>query len=100
MRILLGDQHCPAVVSDSCNMCTIVVRYSNATLEDIIEYLLMPLVRDGLINIILDAKGFIDIVKIAIQKKLDMHIEICSMTSLLMAGPAGYTASMTVVPSI
>ena len=48
VRILLADQFAPSTLCDSGEMCTAVLRYSNFTLADIIEYMLLPLVKEGL----------------------------------------------------
>ena len=53
-------------------MCTVVVRYSNTTLADIIEYMLLPMVREGLSHATVDTYGFTDLVKTAMKEKLDV----------------------------
>ncbi len=47
VRIILADQHASPVITDNSEWCTIIVRYSNMSLEDMIEFLFLPIVKEG-----------------------------------------------------
>ena len=48
-------------------MCTAVLRYSNSTLADFIEYMLLPLVKEGLNHTTGDAHGFTELLSLAMK---------------------------------
>ena len=100
IRIVLSDQHVPRVISDTCHFCTVIIGYSNASLEDMLDYIWIPMVKDGLDIVSIDAKGFKDLIKEAMARGLVIHLAVTSGTSLLTVGPAGYTESMTFVYQI
>ena len=75
-------------------MCTAVLRYSNTTLADIIEYMLLPLIKEGLNRTTGDAHGFTELLSLAMKEKIEIHLAVLSGTSLLLDGPAGYTGGM------
>ena len=78
-------------------MCTVVLRYSNSTLADFTEYMLLPMVKEGLNHTTGDANGFIELVSQAMKEKLEIHLAILSGTSLLLDGAAGYTGGMAAI---
>ena len=45
ITILLGDQHMPALITIESTSCVITMRYSNATMTDLYEYLMLPSLR-------------------------------------------------------
>ena len=73
VRILLADQFAPSTLCDSGEMCTAVLRYSNSTLADFTEYMLLPMVKEGLNHTTGDANGFIELVSQAMKVKLEIH---------------------------
>ena len=46
ITILIGDQHLPSVVTFATTSCVVVIRYSNTTLTDLYEYLMLPSLRN------------------------------------------------------
>ena len=97
VRILLADQFAPSTLCDSGEMCTVVLRYSNSTLADFTEYMLLPMVREGLNHTTGDNKGFTELVSQAMKEEIEIHLAILSGTSLLLDGAAGYTGGMTAI---
>ena len=81
IRIVLSDQHVPPIISDTCDYCTVILRYSNASLEDILDFIWIPMVKDGLDIVSIDAKGFKDIIKEAMARGLVIHLAVASGTS-------------------
>ena len=45
ITILLGDQHCPALVTCDSSTCVVTMRYSNTTLGEQHEYMMMPVLK-------------------------------------------------------
>ena len=78
-------------------MCTVVLRYSNSTLADFTEYMLLPIVKEGLNHTTGDANGFTELLSQAMKEKIEIHLAILSGTSLLLDGAAGYTGGMAAI---
>ena len=47
VRIILADQHASPLITDSSEWCTVILRYSNMSFEDQIEYLWLPMIKEG-----------------------------------------------------
>ena len=95
VRIVLADQHAAPVLTDHMDWCTIIVRYSNMSLEDMIEFLFLPTVKEGFESVTYDKFGFRDLIGEAMKRKITINLAIMSGTSLLTVGPAGYTEAMS-----
>ena len=61
VKIILADQHASPVITDHTDWCTIIVRYSNMSLKDMIELLFLPIVKEGFESVTYDKFGFRDI---------------------------------------
>ena len=94
LHVVLVDQHAPAVVTNAAGICVVVLRYTNSTLRDMIDNMIMPLVREGMEFESLDKGGITDLLKEAMKKKMEIHMAVSSGTSLLTEGPVGYTMPM------
>ena len=97
LTIILGDQHLPAMVTCESEQCTVVCRYSNTTLADLHEFMMMPLIKNPAILQSKDKGGFSEVVKQAVELELDITLVVSSGTSWLNDGPGGYVDSMQVI---
>ena len=97
LTIILGDQHLPAMITSESEQCTVVCRYSNTTLADLHEFMMMPLIKNPAILQSKDKGGFSEIVKQAVDLELDITLIVSSGTSWLNDGPGGYVDSMQVI---
>jgi len=94
VRILLADQHATPVLCDNSEWCTVILRYSNMALEDMVEYFFLPCVKEGFTDEPYDKLGFRELLGEAMRRGLDIHLAVLSGTSLLTVGPAGYTEAI------
>ena len=97
LTIIIGDQHLPAMITSESEQCTVVCRYSNTTMADLHEFMMMPLIKNPAILQSKDKGGFSEVVKQAVELELDITLVVSSGTSWLNDGPGGYVDSMQVI---
>ena len=76
LTILLGDQHLPAMVTCESEQCIVTCRYSNTTLSELHEFMMMPLVKNPGTFQSKDRGGFSYVVKQAVDLALDITLVV------------------------
>ena len=89
ITILIGDQHLPSLITIETSSCVVVMRYSNATLTDLYEYLMLPSLRSFGEFTSKERGGFTDIIQAALHDRMEIKLVISSGTSWLIDGPSG-----------
>ena len=65
ITIMLGDQHMPALITMESTSCVISMRYSNTTLIDQYEYLMLPSLKSLAEFNSKERNGFTDVLQLA-----------------------------------
>ena len=94
ITIMLGDQHLPALITIESTSCVITMRYSNATMTDLYEYLMLPSLRSSGEFHSKERNGFTDILQAALHERMEIKLVVASGTSWLTDGASGYVDSM------
>ena len=97
ITILLSDQHSPALVNMGTGSCVVVMRYSNTTLSEHHEYMMLPMLKHHVEFQSKDRNGFTEVMQMALHEGLEITLAVCSGTSWLTDGPAGYAESLQVI---
>jgi hypothetical protein len=97
ITILLFDQHSPAIVTMESSSCVVVMRYSNTTLAEQHEYMMLPALKHNTEFQSKDRNGFTEVLQHALHEGLDIKLIVCSGTSWMTDGPAGYAEALQVI---
>ena len=77
ITILLGDQHCPAVVTSDSTSCVVVMRYSNTTRGEQHEYMMLPVLKHQVNFQSKDRGGFSEVVQHALHEGMQIKLAVC-----------------------
>jgi hypothetical protein len=94
---MLGDQHCPALITMESSSCVLALRYSKTTLTELYKYFILPALKNSAEFHSKDRNGFKDILQHALQEGIEIKLIISSGTSWLTDGPAGYADGLQVM---
>jgi hypothetical protein len=97
ITIMLGDQHCPAIITIESSSCVISMRYSNTTLTEQHKCVMLPALKNSADFHSKDRNGFTDILQHALHEGIEIKLIISSGTSWLTDGPAGYAEGQQVM---
>ena len=97
ITILLSDQHCPALVTRDSTSCVVTMRYSNTTLSEQHEFMMLPILKHQVDFQSKDRGGFSEVMQHALHEGLNIKLKVCSGTSWLTDGPAGYADALQVI---
>ena len=95
--ILLGNQHCPALITMESSSCVLAMRYSNTTLTELYEYFMLPALKNSAKFHSKERNGLTDVLQLALHERIEIKLVISSGTSWLTDGPAGYADSLQVM---
>ena len=76
ITIMIGDQHSPSVITIATTSCVVVMRYSNTTLTDLYEYLMLPNLRSFGEFHSKERGGFTDILQAALHDRLEIKLVV------------------------
>ena len=94
---MLGDQHSIAKVPSKDGMCIASCRLEGFTFSMLLDHIFHMLTTAAIANVeprSNDQFGPVHALREAILLGKEIHIFICSGTSLILEGPAGYTYAM------
>jgi hypothetical protein len=74
----------------------VLMQYSNCTMTDLYEYLGLPALKSFVKFDSKERAGFTDVFQMALEYRMEIKLIVCSGTSWLTDGPAGYAESMQV----
>ena len=77
ITILLGDQHFPAVVTSDSSSCVVTMRYSNTTLSEQHEYMMLPVLKHQVGFQSKDRGGFSEVVQHALHEVMNIKLVVC-----------------------
>ena len=97
ITILIGVQRIPSVVTFATTSSDVVIRYSNTTMTDLYEYLMLPSLRNVGEFQSKERGGLTDILQAALKDRLEIKLAVASGTSWLKDGTSGYVDSMQVI---
>jgi hypothetical protein len=73
------------------------MRYSNTTLGEQHKYMMLPILKHHVEFQSKDRNGFTEVMQHALHEGLDIKLVVCSGTSWLTDGPAGYAEALQVM---
>ena len=77
--------------------CVVTMRYSNTTLSEHHEYMMLPILKHLMEFQSKDRGGFIEVMQHALHEGLDIKLAVCSGTSWLTDRPAGNADALQVI---
>lgn len=94
LNLVLSDQHFPAVIPCHKRSCVAVARFCNLSLPNLYRHVLFPILKAKGSAVSNDRHGATDLIQHCMSRCFPVTLMMCSGTSLIKDGPAGYTQTM------